>query len=152
MRTRRHYLRKSGIAGDEDCTIEHENLRAVEKALRAAIANSQGIFWSALWEDIDNNVWDEGYRIARRKLGTNGTITVMPRDRAVAVVITLFPTHKNINWLTLSVPKDEVRPFTQKLPATFERLKNGDLQAQMELQQKIIEGLQKSSMIYIWAP
>lgn len=119
--------RRRGVRGNRRQGAQGENLalqeyREARKRLRDAIKNSKREKWRKVCEDIDRDVWGDGYKIVTRRMGV--TPPAIPAERIEEIVGALFPDREEVRWRVTEVL--EVPLFTEEeLKAACNRLKSG---------------------------
>ncbi|KAJ3643975.1 hypothetical protein Zmor_026654 [Zophobas morio] len=69
-----------------------------KKALTREIQTSKKRQWESLCRDVDTDVWEEGYKIALRRIKDDAKPVLLCRDKTEAVLEELFPQHKALDW------------------------------------------------------
>jgi Reverse transcriptase (RNA-dependent DNA polymerase)/Endonuclease-reverse transcriptase len=107
-KVRRVCTRARGQATDEQL----EAYRAARKDLRKLIRKSKEAMWKQLCEEIEQDPWGKGYKIAMKKLG--GALPKLPDNLVSEIVETLFPEQE--------IGEREVVPIEDFPPITVEEV------------------------------
>jgi hypothetical protein len=93
LRTRRRLTRSNRQGHNQQDALKH--YRDARKALRLQIRRAKDAAWKKLIQEVDENPWGRGYRIATRKF----VRTVPPsREEVEAAVTRLFPVRDVPEW------------------------------------------------------
>lgn len=73
------------------------------KELRKDIAKSKMDCWRMLCDDVEEDIWADGRKIAMKSLNQNFPKTEIERDRRIEIAGTLFPQVEEVAWETADV-------------------------------------------------
>lgn len=82
------------------------DLKAVKKELKFAIKTAKRNAWMRLCEDVEQDTWGLGYRIATKKMCTRPTKLTTAQERVV--LSTLFPQVEETFWEQTTVMPEEI--------------------------------------------
>lgn len=92
LKCRRKYTRAKRRGTAENEELQYKEAR---KLLRTAIFESKKKIWEELRNDINENPFGLGYKIAMKKLGANKPPAVMDEKSMKNIVESLFPAHES---------------------------------------------------------
>ncbi|XP_023310320.1 uncharacterized protein LOC108917090 [Anoplophora glabripennis] len=123
IRSRRRLTRSNGDNDKNGENVIKEEYKKSKKKLKDLISRSKAKHWQSLCEELDNDIWGNGYKIVTGRL-TNKLPVDLTFEKRREVAKELFPQseHKIKAPLLIS----EVEPFTKKeLLRAVENIKNG---------------------------
>ena len=70
-----------------------EKFREARKKLKKAIRRSKEQQWASVLEEVEGNLWGEGYKIVTKRLKARQAPPNLPMEELERVAVTLFPEH-----------------------------------------------------------
>lgn len=112
---------RRGTAAEKDQKwAKYKEMRA---NLRKAIMKSKTEAWKTLIDDLDNDIFGQGYRLVTNKLRRR---TNIDDDKQLAIARELFPQKEEVDWRAAAPMKTPPPLFTEEeLTEATGRLKNG---------------------------
>ena len=90
-----------------------EEYRDVKRALRKQILLSKKEAWRKVIEELDRDIWGNGYRIVTKRLGTSKTARISA-ERQEEGAKKLFPAIVDRGWTTRAIDKRAVIEITKE--------------------------------------
>nr|CAI5850898.1 unnamed protein product [Callosobruchus analis] len=116
--------RRVGTGSETELKCLYDTYKAKKKRLHRLIVEAKKQRWKALCDELENDIWGEGYRIVTKKFtGVTSTCNLEP-DTKIDIVRQLFPSRQD-SWPERPVDEDCL-PFTlEELTEAGSRLKSG---------------------------
>ncbi|XP_074036343.1 uncharacterized protein [Leptinotarsa decemlineata] len=132
--------------------IENERLweayKKTKKRLRFAIKKAKKDCWKRLCEDVDYDIWGNGYKIVMKGMLGFETKPSLTLADMKEVVKHLFPIHEEVSFALDRT--DNLENFTtEEVETTSEKLKNNNAPGPSEIPQKIMKVLASEKPSYI---
>lgn len=96
LRKRRVYTRNARRKPLAESLVLWENYKESKRTLRNAIKKAKRECWKLLLEDVDNDIWGDGYKIAMKGLMGFPPKLNLTDDMVENVVKHLFPVHEEV--------------------------------------------------------
>lgn len=109
LKARRTYTRCKKNPNVTEKIILWDIYKSAKLELNFLIKKSRDAQWKLLCDDIENNLWGIGFRIAMQKLVKNRPLTTQTRNMAIDA---LFPKHEICNWTYDQLPEEELGDIT----------------------------------------
>lgn len=109
---------------EERRTEAHRAYGEARKALRLEIGRAKNKKWRELLEEVENDVWGQGYAIVTKRLfgGQQQTLTM---EKEADILQKLFPRRARVNWEYELPAMDEFIPFTtEEVMEEVKQMKN----------------------------
>lgn len=118
-RTRRVCTRSRGRTTE----AQHNDYREARKELRKLIKRSKAARWKEICEEVQQDPWGKGYKIAMKKLGA--PLPRLPADLLGTVVRKLFPRQEPPTYADAEMPEDYPPVTLSEIIVAGARLKAG---------------------------
>lgn len=107
-----------------DITMDVVDYAEKRKELRLVINESKRNCWKKICDEIDYNLWGEGYKIAMRKLKLRWHGQTLTMENAIQVAKVLFPSRDVTAWREIDVSEAQIPEVTiDELIRASEKLK-----------------------------
>lgn len=107
--------RRRALTRSNKIKEERENLKRIYKeakaALTKAIQNAKRQAWNNLCDEVEENVWGDGFKIVTKKFGKIQP-NLLTNEEEYKQATKLFPQHKNETWKRIPVKDTDFTPFT----------------------------------------
>ncbi|KAI5715842.1 hypothetical protein M8J77_023429 [Diaphorina citri] len=126
LKLRRKLVRENGrrTRRETQAARNREMYYDKKKELKKAIRNAQQESWKKLCNDLNHNIWGNGYKIVCKKFKIN-TTNNLNTDEKLKIAKKLFPVHELPEWNKAEIPPAEIPPFTiDELLQTYMEIKN----------------------------
>ncbi|XP_044754968.1 uncharacterized protein LOC123313923 [Coccinella septempunctata] len=90
-----------------------EEMRVLRRNLRKSIRRSKREHWKTLLDELDDDIWGEGYRIATRHLAAGKLSYQLPTKKRRRIIKELFPTTTESLGSAQRI-RDDPEPFTEQ--------------------------------------
>lgn len=96
LKKRREYTRNARRRPLSENRILWENYKESKRILRNSIKRAKRECWKTLCENVDSDIWGDGYKIVMKATGGFPPRGNLSRDFMENIVRHLFPTHNNV--------------------------------------------------------
>lgn len=110
LRARRSYVRKRRRDTKEAAAFR-EVMREVQSLLRSAINRSKKECRTKLCAEVDEDTWGLGDKITMKRLIGQYPPQTKSAAQTRAIVITIFPTHRKMNWIKPDMEGNKSSPW-----------------------------------------
>lgn len=116
-------INKSVHSTQYEKTEARENYYEKKRKLRNEINNSKKKKWIELCNDLNNNVWGDGYKIVCKRFRLKPLISLTTEEK-INIAIELFPQHQKEVWARDVVEKDSIPLFKmEEIVEAFQKIR-----------------------------
>lgn len=90
---------------------EEKELKQLRKNLKKTINRTKKVKWKELCEELEKDVWGQGYQIAMRSLQANKLPYSLPKEQKKKIVEDLFPRTQDTRERRVKVNGKDIPPF-----------------------------------------